>query len=91
MWIFALSFYCYFRLTFFSLIILLKSNFVYWSGFTLYWVDKVTDGTKCFESVVANFVVWSAAVDKTQFADQVRMRLISKLINDISEVFQKLL
>ena len=29
--------------------------------------------------------------DITQFADQVRMRLISQLINDISRVLQKLL
>ena len=42
-------------------------------------------------SVIANVAAWFAAkLDITQFADQVRMRLISQLFNGISSVFQKI-
>ena len=41
---------------------------------------------------MANVVAWFAvALDITQFADQVRTRLISQLINSISRLCQKLL
>ena len=43
-------------------------------------------------SVIANVVaLFAAALEITQFADQVKMRLISQLINDISIILQKLL
>ena len=41
---------------------------------------------------IANAVAWpAAALDITQFADQVKMRIISQLINCILRVLQKLL
>ena len=47
---------------------------------------------KSFVSVIANVVSWfAAALDITHSAEQVRMRLISQLINCISRVLQKLL
>ena len=50
-------------------------------------VDKITTGTFYLVSVIENVVAWlTAALDITQFSGQVRMRLISELINDISRV-----
>ena len=55
-------------------------------------VAKVTIGTKIFVSVIADVVFWfAAALDITQFEEQVGMTLISQLFNSISRVFQKLL
>ena len=56
------------------------------------WVDKVTTGTKSSVSVVASVPSWFAtAVESiTQFAYQVKIRLISQLIEGISSVLQKL-
>ena len=43
-------------------------------------------------SVTANVVSWfAAALDISQFTDQVEMRLISQLIKGILRIFQKLL
>ena len=49
--------------------------------------------TQNFVSVIANDVTWLAAAPDyiAKFADQVRMRSISKLINDIPRVIKKLL
>ena len=45
-----------------------------------------------FVSVIEIVPSWfAAALDVTQFSDQVRMRLISQLIHDISRAAQKLL
>ena len=61
------------------------------------WVYNVTTGTfisfiSRFMSVIANVVaLFAAALEITQFVDQVKMRLISQLINDISIILQKLL
>ena len=55
------------------------------SSFALSWVDKVTAGTYSFVSVIVNIGSWSAiglSVIK-HLLDQVRIRLISQLINDI--------
>ena len=42
-------------------------------------------------SVIPNVVAWFvSALDITQFAEQVRMRSMSQLINSISRVLQKL-
>ena len=61
------------------------------NSFALSWVDKVTARSQCFESVVANVVAWFvAALDITHFAELVKMRLVSQLINGISVVLQKL-
>ena len=41
---------------------------------------------------IVNVVFWfAAALDTTQFTDQVRMRLISQLVNGISRVLEKVL
>ena len=73
-----------------QLIVLLKPHFNCSSRSALSWVDKVTTGTSSFVSVILNFV-FPVAVEITQFSDQVKMRLISQLINGISGVLQKLL
>ena len=71
---------------------LLNHDFNCCNSFALSSVDKVTTRTKSFVSVIANVVAWfAAALDITQFPDEARMRLISKVINCISRVFQKLL
>ena len=58
----------------------------------LSWVDKATTGTWSFVSVIGNAVPWFLAIlDKTLFTGQVRMILISQLIDDILKVIQKLL
>ena len=62
------------------------------NSFALSWVDKVTTGTWSFVSVIASVFAWfTAALDITQFAGQVAMRLISQLVNGSSRVLQKLL
>ena len=77
---------------FFQLIVRFNPDFNCCNSFAISSVDKVTTGTWSFVSVIANFAAWfAAALDVTQFADQVRMRLISQLINGISRVLQKLL
>ena len=73
----------------FQLIVLLKPDFNCYNSFALPWVDKVTARTKRFVSVVSNVVFVS--LENTHFSDQVKMRLISQLIKDISRVLQKLL
>ena len=55
--------------------------------FPLSPADKVTTGSWSFVSVIANVVPWfAAAFGITKFSEQVRMRLISPLINGISRV-----
>ena len=72
--------------------IIVPVNCAFKSWFAFSWVYKVTTETSSFVSVIADIVAWfAAALDITQFAEQVRMRLISQLINDISRVLQKLL
>ena len=76
----------------FQLIVYLNLDFNCCNNFALSSIDKVTTGTKRFCISYCKFVAWfSAALDITQFAGQVRMRLISQLINGISRVLQKLL
>ena len=41
--------------------------------------------------IISYHISFAAALDVTQFAEQVRMKLISQLINGISGVLQKLL
>ena len=53
-------------------------------------VDRVTTETRSFVLVTANFVA-PVAAEITQSSDQVRIRLISQLIRNISRVLQKLL
>ena len=74
----------------FQLIVLLKPDFHCWSNYALSWVDNVTTGTKSFVSVIANLIAPVELVI-TQVDDQVKMRLTSKLINDISRVLQNFL
>ena len=74
----------------FQLIVLLKPDFNCWSNYALSWVDNVTTGTKSFVSVIANLIAPVELVI-TQADDQVKMRLTSKLINDISRVLQNFL
>ena len=59
----------------------------------LYYLELVNfiTGTLSFVSVIANDVARAATLDKTNLLEQVRIRLISQLINGISRVFQKLL
>ena len=74
-------------------LISIQNNYTFESWFfALSWVDKVTTETESFVSVIANVVsCFAGALDITKFADQVKMRLISQLINDILGVLQKLL
>ena len=63
------------------------------SSFALSWVDKVTTGTLSFVLVIVNVGSWLAirlSIIK-HVADQVKIRLISQLINGISNVLQKVL
>ena len=46
---------------------------------------------KNFVSAIGNIVSWFAVSDTTHFVDQVRMGLVSQLINGISRVLQKVL
>ena len=68
---------------FFQLIVLLKPDFNCFSSFALSWVDKVTASTSSILSAIANvgtwLLIWFAIVK--QFANQVRIKLISQLIN----------
>ena len=75
---------------FFQLIVLLKLDFNFSSNLILSWVDKVTTGTYSYVSVIANVVAF-VSLDNTHLLDQVKMRLISQLIKDISRILQKLL
>ena len=74
----------------FQSIVLLKLIFKCYNSFALSLVDKDTTETQSFVSVSVNF---SSPVKfvMTQCDNQVRMRLISKLVKAISRVFQKLL
>ena len=74
----------------FRLIVLLKPDFNFCINFALSLVDKVTTGPSSFVSVIAK-VVTLFTFEMTQFADQVRIRLILQLIKCISIVLQKLL
>ena len=67
---------------------LLKPNFIWSNSFTLSWVDKVTTG-----NFIANVVPWFATAVKTirGLADQVKIRLVWQLIDDISRTLEKLL
>ena len=61
-------------------------------SFALYWVDKVTNGTWSFVSVILNIAAWfEAALHIAQLLDQVSMRLASELMNHILRFLQKLL
>ena len=53
----------------------------------------MTTGAYSFASVIANVVAWFTVVldNKTQFAVQIKIRLISQLIDGISKVLKKLL
>ena len=80
----------------FQVVLLSKPDFNFCNSLALSWVDKVTTGTKSFESLILNVGTWFyETIYKTfiikKFAYQVRTRLISQLITGISRVFQKLL
>ena len=48
-------------------------------------IDKATTGTQSFVTVIGNVATWFlATLDIRKFADQVRMRLISQFIDEIS-------
>ena len=85
------SFCWYFWLIFIP-VVFLKADFNYSSSFVLSWVDKVTNGTLSFVSVIEN-VAWADTLVATamQFLDDFRSRLISKLIKGISRVLQNYL
>ena len=85
--------YCYFWFISVPVNCSLKRDFNCSSSFALSWVDKVTTGIYSFVSVIVNVASWLAiglSILK-HLLDQVRIRLISQLINDISRVLQKLL
>ena len=76
----------------FQIIVHVNPEFNCCISFALSSVDKVTTGTQCFVSVIANIVSsFTLALEITQLANQVRMRLISQLIYGISRVLQKVL
>ena len=66
------------------------NKIVKFNSFTLSSVDKVTTGTKSFMSVILNSV-FSTAEKVTHFSDQVKLEIISQLINGILRVLEKLL
>ena len=68
----------------------MNPDFNCYRNFVLSWVDKVTTETWSFVPVIAKAVTLSP-LEITQFADQVRIRLISQLIKGILRVLQKLL
>lgn len=72
----------------FHLNILLKPDSKCFNSFVLPWVDK-SIGTQIFVSVIATFAAQVAA-EITHFSDQVKMRLVSQLINGILKNFPKL-
>ena len=74
----------------FQLIVLLKPDFNCCNSFALSWIDKVIAGKDSFACAILNFAI-PVAEEITQSSDQVKMRLISQLINGISRVLQKLL
>ena len=74
----------------FELIVLLKPDFNSYDSFALSWVDKVTKGTWSFVYIILNFVA-PVTEEIVQTSYQVKMRLISQLVNGISGVLQKLL
>ena len=77
----------------FQSIFLLKPGYNCCNSFALSWVDKVTNGTQSFVSVIENVAPWFATAVETitQFADQVKIIFIAQFINDISKVLQNLL
>ena len=89
----VLSFYSYFWLIFIisncSFKTVLNRKTMQFNSFAS-WINKVTTGTKSFVLVIVNFIA-PVAEEITQYADQVRMRLISQLTKSISRVLQKLL
>ena len=74
----------------FQLILLLKHDFNCANSFSLSWGDKVTTATYNFVSFILNFVA-PVGEEIRQSSDQVKMRLISPLINSILRVLQRLL
>ena len=66
------------------------NKIVKFNSFTLSSVDKVTTGTKSFMSVILNSV-FSTTEKVTHFSDQVKLEIISQLINGILRVLEKLL
>ena len=64
-----------FALTLFQLIVFLKPDFTSCNSFTLPLVDKVTKGAQSFVPLVTRFV-GLVAEEITQFADQIRIKLI---------------
>ena len=76
---------------FFQLIVLLKPDFKCSNSFALSWVDKVTTGTQSLLYIVyCSLRAIGLSITK-YLLDQVRIRLISQLINCILRVIQKLL
>ena len=72
----------------FELVVCLNHNFYDSNSFAFSCVDRITEGTSRIVSAIAKVVALSAS-EMTQFADQVRIRLISQLISGISRVLQK--
>ena len=69
----------------------MNHDFILSSSFELSWIVKVTTRKKSFGSVIANVLTrFTAALDIRQFADQVRVRLISQWNSGTSKVLQKL-
>ena len=68
----------------------LKPDFSYNSKFALRLINKIATGMESFVSVVASVGAWFRVVwdAKTQYADQVKIRIISQLISGISGVLQ---
>ena len=74
----------------FQLVVLLKPGSSYCNSFALSWVDKVGTGTLGFVSVIAN-VANFASLDNTHLSDQVKMKLFSKSIEDLSRILRKII
>ena len=68
----------------------LESDFSCSSSFVFFWVDDFTTRTRIFVRLIAK-VLALFTLQRTQFVDEVRIRLIPKLIKGISEVFQNYL
>ena len=64
-----------FVLTLFQLIVFLKPDFTSCNSFTLSLVDKITKEAQSFVPLVTRFV-GLVAEEITQFADQIRIKLI---------------
>ena len=83
--------YCYFWLISISV----NCSFKMWFQLLLsFWISLKwlrDNQNRNFVSVIGNVVSWFASVDITLFINQVTMRLVSQLINDISKVLQNYL